>query len=32
MKVNKMPFLVTRSLAIKFGIVTWLKNAKTDTI
>jgi hypothetical protein len=32
MKVNKMPFLVTISRAIKFGTVTWLKNAKADTI
>jgi hypothetical protein len=32
MKVNKMPFLVTMSRAIKFGTVAWLKNAKTDTI
>jgi hypothetical protein len=28
MKVNKMPFLVTISRAIKFGTVVWLKNAK----
>ena len=32
MKVNKMPFLVTISHAIKFGTVTWLKNAKISTI
>jgi hypothetical protein len=32
MKVNKMPFLVTMTRAIKFGTVAWLKNAKTDTI
>ena len=32
MKVNKLPFLVTMSHAIKFGTVAWLKNAKTDTI
>ena len=32
MKVNKMPFLVTISRAIKFGTVAWLKNAKPDTI
>ncbi len=32
MKVNKMPFLVTMSRAIKFGTVAWLKNAKTNTI
>jgi hypothetical protein len=32
MKVNKLPFLVTISRAIKFGTVTWLKNAKADTI
>jgi hypothetical protein len=32
MKVNKMPFLVTISRAIKFGTVAWLKNAKADTI
>jgi hypothetical protein len=32
MKVNKMPFPVTISRAIKFGTVAWLKNAKTDTI
>jgi hypothetical protein len=32
MKVNKMPFLVTTSRAIKFGTVAWLKNAKSDTI
>jgi hypothetical protein len=32
MKVNKMPFLVTMSRAIKFGRVAWLKNAKLDTI
>jgi hypothetical protein len=32
MKVNKMPFIVTISRAIKFGTVAWLKNAKTDTI
>jgi hypothetical protein len=31
-KVNKMPFLVTISRAIKFGTVVWLKNAKADTI
>ena len=32
MKVNKMPFLVTISRAIKFGTVAWLKNAKITTI
>jgi hypothetical protein len=32
MKVNKMPFLVTISRAFKFGTVTWLKNAKAETI
>ena len=32
MKINKMPFLVTISRAIKFGTVAWLKNAKKDTI
>jgi hypothetical protein len=32
MKVNKMPFLVTISRAIKFGTVAWLKSEKTDTI
>jgi hypothetical protein len=32
MKVNKMPFLVTISRAIKFGMVAWLKNAKADAI
>jgi hypothetical protein len=32
MKVNKMPFLVSISRAIKFGTVTWLKNAKAMTI
>ena len=32
MKVNRMPFLVTMSRAIKFGTVAWLKNAKSDTI
>jgi hypothetical protein len=32
MKVNKIPFLVTISWAIKFGTVEWLKNAKADTI
>jgi hypothetical protein len=32
MKVNKMPFLVTISRAIKFGTVAWLKNAKAATI
>ena len=32
MKVNKMPFLVTTSDAIKFGTVTFLKNAKITTI
>ena len=32
MKVNKMPFLVTISRAIKFGTVAWLKNAKADTL
>jgi hypothetical protein len=32
MKVNKMPFLVSISRAIKFGTVAWLKNGKTDTI
>ena len=32
MKVNKLPFLVTMSRAIKFGTMAWLKNAKTNTI
>jgi hypothetical protein len=32
MKVNRMPFLVTISRAIKFGTVAWLKNARTYTI
>jgi hypothetical protein len=32
MKVNKMPFILTISQAIKFGTVSWLKNAKSDTI
>jgi hypothetical protein len=32
MKMNKIPFLVTMSCAIKFGMVAWLKNAKTNTI
>jgi hypothetical protein len=32
MKVNKMPFLVSMSPALKFGTVAWLKNAKADTI
>jgi hypothetical protein len=32
MKVNKMPFLVSISRALKFGTVAWLKNAKADTI
>ena len=32
MKVNKMPFLISISRAIKFGTVAWLKNAKADTI
>jgi hypothetical protein len=32
MKVNKMPFLVSISRAIKFGTVAWLKNAKADAI
>ena len=32
MKVNKMPFLITMSRAIKFGTVAWLKNAKAMTI
>jgi hypothetical protein len=32
MKVNKMPFLVSISRAIKFGTVAWLKNAKATTI
>ncbi len=32
MKVNKMPFLVSISRAIKFGTVAWLKNAKAATI
>ena len=32
MKVNKMPFLVSISRAIKFGTVAWLKNAKAPTI
>jgi hypothetical protein len=32
MKVNKMPFLLTISRAIKFGTVAWLKNAKANTI
>jgi hypothetical protein len=31
MKVNKMPFLVTISRAVKFGTVAWLKNAKAVT-
>jgi hypothetical protein len=31
-KVNKMPFLVTISRAIKFGTVAWIKNVKADTI
>jgi hypothetical protein len=29
MKVNKMPFLVTISRAIKFGTIAWLTNKKT---
>ena len=32
MKMNKMPFLVTISCAIKFGTVAFLKNAKIATI
>ncbi len=32
MKVNKMPFLISISRALKFGTVAWLKNAKADTI
>jgi hypothetical protein len=32
MKVNKLPFLVTISRAIKFGTTGWLKNAKADTL
>ena len=32
MKVNKIPFLVTISRAIKFGTVEFLKNAKIETI
>jgi hypothetical protein len=32
MKVNKIPFLVSISRAIKFGAVAWLKNAKSATI
>jgi hypothetical protein len=32
MKINKMPFLVTISRAIKFGTEAWLKNAKAATI
>jgi hypothetical protein len=32
MKVNKMPFIVTISRAIKFGMVSWLNNAKADSI
>ena len=32
MKVNKMPFLITMSRAIKFGSVAWLKNAKAPTL
>ena len=32
MKVNKIPFLVTISRAIKFGTVAWLKNSKIETI
>jgi hypothetical protein len=32
MKVNKMPFLMTISRAIKFGTVTWPKNSKIDNI
>jgi hypothetical protein len=32
MKVNKMPFLMSISRAIKFGTVAWLKNAKAETI
>jgi hypothetical protein len=31
-KVNKMPFIVTISRAIKFRTVAWLKNEKIDTI
>jgi hypothetical protein len=31
MKVNKIPFLVTTSRAIKFGTVAWVKNAKAET-
>ncbi len=32
MKVNKMPFLVTISRALKFGTVAFLKNAKAPTL
>ena len=32
MKVNKMPFLVSISRAIKFGTVAWLKNVKANAI
>ena len=32
MKVNRMPFLVTISWAIKFGTTGWLKNAKSPTL
>jgi hypothetical protein len=32
MKVNKMPFLMSVSRAIKFGTIAWLKNAKAETI
>ena len=32
MKVNKMPFLISISRALKFGTVAWLKNAKADAI
>ncbi len=32
MKVNKMPFLVSISRAIKFGTVAWLKNGKAEMI
>jgi hypothetical protein len=32
MKVNKIPFLVTISRALKFGTTAWLKNAKITTI
>jgi hypothetical protein len=32
MKVNKIPFLVSISRAIKFGTVAWLKNSKAPAI